>query len=155
MLEQGTPMRAIQPLRIALSKIRPNSESLTPLDADYLQVCLLAKDYRAALPVLAEEMLAIAHPEDYNFKTKDFLRYFYYGGMIFVGVKQYAKAVDFFRLVSPSFLFLLFGAKLFQILFSLAPLFDFYFILSSLFYYSVRMCKILIQLRALPHLLSF
>jgi len=98
MLEQGTPMRAIQPLRIALSKLRPNSESLTPLDADFLQVCLLAKDYRAALPVLAEEMLAIANPEDYNFKPKDFLRYFYYGGMVFVGVKQYAKAVEFFKL---------------------------------------------------------
>jgi len=98
MMEQGTPLRAIQPLRIALNKIRPNSESLTPLDADFLQVCMLAKDYRAALPLLAEDMLAIANPEDYNFKTKDFLRYYYYGGMVLVGVKQYARAVDFFRL---------------------------------------------------------
>jgi len=98
MLEQGTPMRAIQPLRQALNKLRPGSEVLTPLDADFLQVCLLAKDYRAALPVLAEEVLSIANPDDYNFKTKDFLRYFYYGGMIYVGAKQYGKAIDFFRL---------------------------------------------------------
>jgi len=98
MLEQGTPMRAVLPLRLALTKLRPGSEVLTPLDADFLQVCLLAKDYRAALPVLAEEVLSIANPEEYNFKTKDFLRYFYYGGMIYVGVKQYGKALDFFRL---------------------------------------------------------
>lgn len=98
MLDQGTPMRAVQPLRIALSKLRPSSEVLTPLDADFLQVCLLAKDYRAALPVLAEEMLSIANPDDYNFKTKDFLRYFYYAGMICVGVKQYGRALDYFRL---------------------------------------------------------
>jgi len=98
MLDQGTPMRAIQPLRQALNKLRPGSEVLTPLDADFLQVCLLAKDYRAALPVLAEEALAIANPEEHNFKTKDFLRYYYYGGMIYVGVKQYGKALDFFRL---------------------------------------------------------
>jgi len=99
MLEQGTPLRAVVPLRTALTKLRPGSEVLTPLDADFLQVCLLAKDYRAALPVLAEEVLAIANPEDYNFKPKDLLRYFYYGGMIFVGTKQYGKALEYFKLV--------------------------------------------------------
>jgi len=63
-----------------------------------LQICLLAKDYRAALPILSEEVLGLADPETYNFKTKDLLRYYYYGGMVYVGVKDFGKAVEFFKL---------------------------------------------------------
>ncbi|KAL6042068.1 COP9 signalosome complex subunit 3 [Balamuthia mandrillaris] len=94
---EGRALACIRPLRMALQKLRPNSDTLTPLHADFLQMCLLAKDYRAALPVLAEEVLAIADPERYGFKPVDLLRYFYYGGMVYVGVKQFEQALEFFK----------------------------------------------------------
>jgi hypothetical protein len=97
--EQKTPLASIKLLKIAITKLRPNSESLTPLHADFLQMCLLAKDYRAALPVLGDEVLALAHPENYNLKARDVLRFFYYGGMIFTGVKDFGKALEFFKMV--------------------------------------------------------
>jgi COP9 signalosome complex subunit 3 len=97
--EQKTPLAAIKLLKIAITKLRPNSESLTPLHADFLQTCLLAKDYRAALPVLSDEVLALANPETYNLKAKDVLRFFYYGGMVYTGVKNFGKALEFFRMV--------------------------------------------------------
>jgi len=95
--EQGVAIAAIKPLRLALTKLRPNSECLTPLHAEFLQLCLLAKDYRAALPILADEPISIANPDSYNFKPREMLRYFYYGGMVYAGVKQWGKAVEFFR----------------------------------------------------------
>jgi COP9 signalosome complex subunit 3 len=95
--EQGAFVAAIKPIKTALFKLRPNSETLTPLHADFLQLCLLAKDYRAALSVLAEEPLNIANPESYNFKPRDMLRYFYYGGMVYTGVKDFGKAVELFK----------------------------------------------------------
>jgi COP9 signalosome complex subunit 3 len=96
--EQKTPLAAIKLLKIAITKLRPNSESLTPLHADFLQTCLLAKDYRAALPVLSDEVLALANPESYNLKARDVLRFFYYGGMIYTGVKNFGKALEFFKM---------------------------------------------------------
>ena len=102
--EQKTPLAAIKLLKIAITKLRPNSESLTPLHADFLQTCLLAKDYRAALPVLSDEVLALANPESYNLKARDVLRFFYYGGMIYTGVKNFGKALEFFKMVSATHL---------------------------------------------------
>lgn len=97
--EQKLPLAAIRTLKIAITKLRPNSESLTALHADFLQICLLAKDYRAALSVLADEILALAHPDSYNLKPTDVLRYFYYGGMIYIGIKDFIKALEFFKMV--------------------------------------------------------
>jgi len=41
-------MGAIRDLHTAITKLRPNSESVTPLHADFLQACLGAKNYKAA-----------------------------------------------------------------------------------------------------------
>ncbi len=97
--EQGMALAAIRLLKTAITKLRPNSESLTPLHADFLQICLLAKDYRAALAILSEDVLVIASPDSYKFKPRDMLRYFYYGGMIYTGLKDFAKAAEFFKIV--------------------------------------------------------
>lgn len=65
-------------------------------------MCLLAKDYRAALSVLADEVLALAPPDSYALKPREVLRFFYYGGMIYTGVKNFGKAVEFFKMVKRS-----------------------------------------------------
>eukprot|EP01089_Gocevia_fonbrunei_P016652 TRINITY_DN5224_c0_g1_i1.p1 TRINITY_DN5224_c0_g1~~TRINITY_DN5224_c0_g1_i1.p1 ORF type:complete len:379 (+),score=61.34 TRINITY_DN5224_c0_g1_i1:51-1187(+) len=96
--EFGQPLAAIRTLRIAITKLRPTSESLTPLHADFFQVCLISKAYHAALPILADEVSELAKPEDFKLHHRDLLKYFYYGGLIYVGVKQYEKALEFFKL---------------------------------------------------------
>jgi len=92
-------LASIKVLKFAITKLRPNSESLTSLHADFLQMCLLAKDYRAALPLLTDEVLALANPESYGLRTRDMLRFFYYGGMVYTGAKDFGKAVEFFKMV--------------------------------------------------------
>jgi len=73
-----------------------NSESLTPIHGDFLQLCLLAKCYHIAVPILNDEILEV-NPDLTGVTSRDMLLYFYYGGMIYTGVKQYKQAFGFFR----------------------------------------------------------
>lgn len=97
-IEANLALRAIKPLRSAVTKLRPASEFLTPVHADFLQVCLLAKHYNAALPILDTEVFDV-NPEATSVSPKDMLLYYYYGGLIYTGLKEYKKALGFFRLV--------------------------------------------------------
>jgi len=97
-IESGNALRAVKPIRSALKKSRASSECLTPLHADLLQVCLLSKCYSVARPILAEEVFDVT-PESTAVTPKDYLLYYYYGGMIFTGLKDYKQALTFFRMV--------------------------------------------------------
>jgi COP9 signalosome complex subunit 3 len=87
----------IRVLQWAVTKLRANSESLTPLHSEFVLVCLLAKNYQAALPVLEDEVYEVS--PDSNLVSREVLLYFYYGGMIYTGLKDYKKASNFFKLV--------------------------------------------------------
>lgn len=95
-IETGQAMRAIKPLRGAIAKLKPSPDSLTSVHADLVQVCLLSKCYNAALPILEEEILDV-NPDVTAVTARDFLLYFYYGGMIYTGLKQLGKALIFYR----------------------------------------------------------
>lgn len=91
-------MRAIQPLRVAIAKIRSSPEQLTPVHADFVQACLCAKNYKAALPVLEDE-LSDLDPNATGITPRDVMRYYYYGGMVYAGVKDMRKALEAFKMV--------------------------------------------------------
>jgi len=102
-IEGNLSLRAIKILKIAIQKVRPNSETLVPIHADFLQVCLAAKNYSAALHILEEEIFEIS-PEITGVTPKDLLLYYYYSGMVYTGVKEYKKALSSFRqaIVTPA-----------------------------------------------------
>eukprot|EP01102_Stenamoeba_stenopodia_P021489 TRINITY_DN866_c0_g1_i1.p1 TRINITY_DN866_c0_g1~~TRINITY_DN866_c0_g1_i1.p1 ORF type:complete len:430 (+),score=72.25 TRINITY_DN866_c0_g1_i1:139-1428(+) len=103
-VEHKNPLRAVFPLHQAVIKASTSAEHLTPIHADFLQVCLQAKVYNAALPVLEQEVLDI-DPASTGLTPQDMLRYFYYGGIVYIGLKQYKKALEMFKLVlsAPAF----------------------------------------------------
>jgi COP9 signalosome complex subunit 3 len=103
-IEANQALKAIKPLRCALNRLRFNSETLTPVHADYLQVCLVAKFYSAALPVLEEEIFDV-NPEVSSSTPKDLLLYSYYGGMVYTGLKEYKKALTYFKTVRNTIIF--------------------------------------------------
>lgn len=88
--------RAILPLQNAIRKIQPSKEHLTPQHADMAQLCLLAKCYSSALPVLDEDIFEV-EPKKTALQLRDFLLYCYYGGMIYLGLKQFQRALEFFH----------------------------------------------------------
>ncbi|KAJ7540488.1 hypothetical protein O6H91_10G017600 [Diphasiastrum complanatum] len=98
------PIRAISPLHIAIRKLQPSSEYLTPLHADLLQICLLAKCYKAALSVLDDDIFEIDQKKT-GLTPKDFLLFCYYGGMAYVGLKRFEKALELFQhaVTAPAF----------------------------------------------------
>jgi len=96
-VESNQALRAIKPLRSALRKLRPNSETLTSVHVDLVQVCILAKCYHIALPILEEEIFDV--PDGKGVYPKDVLLYYYYGGLVYTGLKKYKKALDFFKVV--------------------------------------------------------
>ncbi|XP_076905155.1 COP9 signalosome complex subunit 3-like [Bidens hawaiensis] len=71
-------------------KIQASSEHLTPLHPDFLQVCLLAKCYKIGYGILEDDIYEVDQP-------RDFFLYCYYGGMVCIGHKRFAKALELFH----------------------------------------------------------
>jgi len=85
-------------LKAAIAKLKEKDTSqLTPIHTDFLQLCLLSKNYNASLPILDENVFEIN--ENSGITPKDLLCYFYYGGRAYIGVKQFKPALEFFKLV--------------------------------------------------------
>ena len=61
---------------------------------DLFQVCLKAQCYTAALPTLDEDVLFL--PSEGKFNALHLLQYYYYGGMAYCAVKNFARALEFF-----------------------------------------------------------
>ncbi|XP_062192484.1 COP9 signalosome complex subunit 3-like [Phragmites australis] len=86
-MQLNMPIRGIAPLRAAVRKIQTSPEQLTPVHADYLLLCLLAKQYKAGLSVLEDDIFEVDQP-------RDLFLYCYYGGMIYIGLKKFPKALE-------------------------------------------------------------
>jgi COP9 signalosome complex subunit 3 len=91
------PMRALAPLRSAVGKMRSSPDQLTPAHADYLQAALLAKNYKAGAALVEEDIVDI-DPASSGLQPRDLLRYLYYAGIVLTGLKEYRRALEYFRM---------------------------------------------------------
>jgi len=96
-LAARAPLSAVRPLMAATIALQPTAGHFTPLHAECLKLCLLAKTYSAALPLLEQELLH-ADRDATLVTPRDLLLYQYYGGVIYAGLKRYGVAVNFFTL---------------------------------------------------------
>eukprot|EP00128_Syssomonas_multiformis_P007509 Colp12_sorted_trinity150504_noHs@26808 len=87
-IERRQAIRCILVVEAAVAKLKHEKHVLTPLHADLNKICLLAKCYNRALPMLNEDIYKIT-PEKTSLRPVDFLLCYYYGGMIHIGCKQY------------------------------------------------------------------
>jgi len=97
-IEEGQQfiMSSIVPLQVALEKLRPNPETLTPVHEHFLRACLKAKAYHLGSRVLDQPIFDIACGSGTfsQMTPQSFLSYFYYGALIRIGMKEYAKALQ-------------------------------------------------------------
>ena len=91
------PIAAVQPLLAAARALQPSPAHFTPMHADFLRMCLLAKTYHAAAPVLADDLLQV-DKEATGVTPRDLLLYHYYAGMVHVGGKRFKAAIEAFTL---------------------------------------------------------
>ncbi|KAM6351217.1 COP9 signalosome complex subunit 3 isoform 3-T4 [Alca torda] len=96
LVERKQPLRGISILRQAIDKMQMNTNQLTSIHADLCQLCLLAKCFKPALPYLDVDMMDICK-ENGAYDAKHFLCYYYYGGMIYTGLKNFERALYFYE----------------------------------------------------------
>jgi COP9 signalosome complex subunit 3 len=92
------PILAIGPMRLAIERFAPTPGHLTGLHKHFLKECLLSKHYKDALPILSNPITEV-QPQQCAISVFDHLAYHYYGGMVYIGLKKYNDALDFFSLV--------------------------------------------------------
>uniref|UniRef100_A0A4W4E2G9 COP9 signalosome complex subunit 3 n=1 Tax=Electrophorus electricus TaxID=8005 RepID=A0A4W4E2G9_ELEEL len=96
LVERKQPLRGISILKQAIDKMQINTNQLTSVHADLCQLCLLAKCFKPAVPFLELDMMDICK-ENGAYDAKHFLCYYYYGGMIYTGLKNFERALYFFE----------------------------------------------------------
>jgi len=95
--ETKQPFRAVYPLQLAIIKIAPPAVGhLTPQHQLMVQMCILSKSYKAAMPVLDRFVFDIDENVT-GIQSVDTRLYFYYGGICYIALKQFNKAIEFFE----------------------------------------------------------
>jgi len=92
-LASECPRVGILPLMNALRKLQQSREHVTPLHADFFQLCLLSKVYNAAQEVLHDDIFHV-DPHNTCMTPTDLFLYCYYGGMLAAGSKLYGRALE-------------------------------------------------------------
>jgi len=82
-------------LNIAISKIQEEASQLTSLHADLLQLCLVEKCLKPGLQRLNVDVTSLH--EEMRKDAKNFLLYYYYGGLIYLAMKEYESALFSFQ----------------------------------------------------------
>nr|CAI5839924.1 unnamed protein product [Callosobruchus analis] len=102
LVEQRQPLKGIYLLEKAISKLRLFDSQLTSIHADLCQLCILAKCFKPALKLLDIDITGICQEQSYNpngpqFDAKYFLLYYYYGGKVYLAVRNLERALYFFE----------------------------------------------------------
>lgn len=97
LVERKEPLKGIKIIATAITKIQTSTLQLTSLHADLMQLCLLAKCFKPAFRFLEENITDIVK-EDIQIDSKQFLLYFYYGGMIYTALKKFDRALFFYEI---------------------------------------------------------
>lgn len=85
------------PLREAAAKQAPSDEHIVPLHADFLAVCLQAKSYDIGAEWVSHKRLQVEH-EKTHLEASDVLLTYYYACCIYVGLKEFKKALHCARI---------------------------------------------------------
>ncbi|KAG0266308.1 COP9 signalosome complex subunit 3 [Mortierella polycephala] len=95
--ETQQPMIAIRPLATFIQRLQANPGQLTMIHPLLAKTCLLAQSFRDIIPIIDSDISDV-NPVQTHINYKDFLLYHYYGGMIYAYLKNFERAVEFFKL---------------------------------------------------------
>lgn len=104
LVEQKAAIKGISLLKQAIIRLKYLSENqLTSIHADLCQLCLLAKCFKPALQILDVDIVSISQEvtgtglSNPQFDAKYFLLYYYYGGKIYLALRNLDRALYFFE----------------------------------------------------------
>jgi COP9 signalosome complex subunit 3 len=108
------PIYLLEPLATAIDRFIPE-DYLSPLHCSFVLLCLKSKCFGYAVPVISKKLTRISLERTKGKKqdhflpsiknSEDILLYFYYSGLIFIGLKRWEEAFDqlLFCLYIPAF----------------------------------------------------
>lgn len=96
LIKNSIPIRGIALVSRSILKLQPNPGVLTSVHSDLAKLCLKARCFGPILPVLDRDITQINREGD-NFDASYVLLFYYYGGCIYLAVKQYEKALYYFE----------------------------------------------------------
>jgi COP9 signalosome complex subunit 3 len=93
--KENAHINILKILKELIKKLQTSPHHLTFIHPIFAKHCLLAKTYSYAKDILSHDI------EDFDdhVTVLDFLLYHYYGGMLAIGLKDYTKALTYFRRV--------------------------------------------------------
>mmetsp|Transcript_38717 Transcript_38717/g.95963 ORF Transcript_38717/g.95963 Transcript_38717/m.95963 type:complete len:406 (-) Transcript_38717:233-1450(-) len=94
---------AVRPLLAAAAAMQPTPSHITPIHALALQAAILARTYRAVVPLLASTLVQVSAPRT-ALSAHDVLLFHYYSGIALIGLKRHREAMLTLQLalVSPA-----------------------------------------------------
>jgi hypothetical protein len=87
----------VKPLRVAIQKLQSKSTEFTPLHTFFAMLCIHAKAYRQALPIINQKILS-GFTNNFH-DLENIMSYNYYRGLLFIGLEEYSEAKHCFQLV--------------------------------------------------------
>jgi len=96
LVKHDLSIRGIALVSRAILKLQPNPGVLTSAHSDLAKLCLKARCFGPILPVLDTDITQINKEGD-HMDAAYVLLYYYYGGSIYLAIKEYEKALYFFE----------------------------------------------------------
>lgn len=84
----------IRPIREAIMLSRDSLEQITPMHREFAKLCLKAKCYMHALPIIETPITSFKK----STSPLDIIAYNYYRGLLFIGLQKYNQAIESFKL---------------------------------------------------------
>ncbi len=91
----SNPQAVIRLLLFGASNFAPSKVCLTCFHANFLQACIEGKMYNYATKFLDNNPILEVDPENTHILASDYLKYFYYGALCYIGKERYQHAIDF------------------------------------------------------------
>ncbi|KAI7881522.1 uncharacterized protein EV154DRAFT_523439 [Mucor mucedo] len=92
------PLLPLTAFSTAIGRFACSTNTLTSLHAPFVQACILAKNYSYPLSILDCD-IEIIEPAKYDVNIQNFLQYYYYGSIAYIGNQKYDRALDFLSIV--------------------------------------------------------
>lgn len=92
-----SPLFAVRALHAAALALQPGPTHFTPLHAEFLKLCILAKTYTAAKPMIEQPLLQV-DKQATMVAPRDLLLYHYYAGIVHIAFKDFKQAMQSFML---------------------------------------------------------
>eukprot|EP00300_Choanocystis_sp_HF-7_P033122 c45415_g1_i1.p1 GENE.c45415_g1_i1~~c45415_g1_i1.p1 ORF type:complete len:437 (-),score=105.94 c45415_g1_i1:44-1354(-) len=91
-LRNGLAMSSVIPLSLACSKIQHSPNQITSVHAFFLRACIVSKCYKAALPLLEQNLFEVSKA---SLNVENLLLYCYYAALVCIAVKRFHRAMNF------------------------------------------------------------